>query len=119
MAAKGTPARGLAVVELGDAAADRIPGVPQEPAARYVAPNPALFAPHHKRQAALDPKIVEFWVGSLGDMSPNEPFLRQLGLVIVSVLTLEDAEFQHISRRRVGSKPRSKSPPGVATTSYL
>src|SRR5689334_15310176 len=88
---KAAPARDLAGVYVRDAAAEIIAAIPLEPAARIGADDPAVFAPHRKRLAALDAKGIEARIGHLAQPGSLEPARRKLVAAVVEVFALEHA----------------------------
>src|SRR5580698_7574736 len=100
VAADHFPASDLAGVLAGDAPAPIVTAVPLKPAARIVAKNPALVAPHRQRLAGIDAEIVERLVAVFpGEPGVRKPALRKFLAAVGHVLAAEHAEAKHFRRR--------------------
>ena len=105
VAADRFPALDLPRVLVGNAAAHIAAAVPLEPAARVVAKDPALLAPHRQRLAGIDAEIVQRTVVMLfRELGAHESVLWKFLGAVSHIFAAEHAEPQHLGWRQVGAE---------------
>src|SRR5262245_53971097 len=102
------PATDLPVI-VRAAAAHEVAAVPVKPAARVFAIDPAPGSPDGEGLRCVDAKMVQHRVMALRiQFGVREPVGRELGLAVGHVAAAEDAEREHLLRRKLGMELRMK-----------
>ena len=106
--ANGFPSLDLSLI-VGASPTHVVTAVPLEPAARVVVIDPSLGLPNGKRLGGVDAEKVQLGIMTvLAKFGIGEPTLREFVGAIGHVSPAENAEFEHLLWREIGTELRMK-----------
>lgn len=86
-----------------------IPAKPLKPAAGIIVINPAFLFPNRERLRRIDTEVIQLRIVPLATkFCAREPAARKFSHAISHVFSAEDAELEHLLRRKLGPELRVK-----------